>query len=39
MKDRIQLDLYPIPKEEGHLFINVPWFADDFIDVGCSAST
>ena len=39
MKDRIQLDPYPIPKEESPLFINEPWLIDDSIDLECSAST
>lgn len=39
MKDRIQLDPYPIPKEESPLFINVPWLVDASIDVECSSST
>ena len=39
MKDRIQLDPYPIPKEESPLFINVPWLVDASIDVEYSAST
>lgn len=39
MKDRIQLDPYPIPKEESPLFINVPWLVDTSIDVECSSST
>ena len=38
MKDRIQLDPYPIPKEESPLFINVPWLVDASIDAECSAS-
>lgn len=32
MKDRIQLDPYPIPKEERPLFINEPWLIDASLD-------
>lgn len=39
MKDRIQLDPYPIPKEERPLFINEPWLVDASIDVESSFST
>lgn len=39
MKDRIQLDPYPIPKEESPLFINEPWLVDASIDVECLSST
>lgn len=39
MKDRIQLDPYPIPKGESPLFINEPWLIDASIDVECLAST
>lgn len=39
MKDRIQLDPYPIPKEDSPLFINAPWLVDASIDMECSSST
>lgn len=39
MKDRIELDPYPIPKEEHPLFINVPWLVDASIKVDCSSDT
>lgn len=32
MKDRIQLDPYPVPQEEHPLFINVPWLVDASIE-------
>lgn len=38
MKNRIQLDPFPIPKEEHPLFINEPWLVDASIDAECSAS-
>ena len=38
MKDRIQLDPYPIPKEERPLFINEPWLIDASIDMEYSCS-
>ena len=39
MKDQIQLDPYPIPKEDSPLFINVPWLVDASIDVERSSLT
>lgn len=39
MKDRIQLDPYPIPKEESPLFINESWLVDASIDVESSSVT
>ena len=39
MKDQIQLDPYPIPKEDSPRFINVPWLVDASIDVERSSLT
>ena len=38
MKERIQLDPYPIPKEERPLFINEPWLIDESLEPEYAAS-